>query len=144
MLMAVYVSAAVFNLTLSMKVLMKSEIFFIPSAWNMPVINMVKKNICLYKHATCRIQFHVLCTCHVMSCGSDQIMSIPPPPRYMVETEKDGPLLSMDLKEFILTVGARSPAPGGGSVAALTATLVSFMCRCDWNPGCVCLLDHAG
>ncbi|KAK2164306.1 hypothetical protein LSH36_66g07035 [Paralvinella palmiformis] len=42
---------------------------------------------------------------------------------YMVESDKDGPLLTMDLKEFILTVGARSPTPGGGSVAALTATL---------------------
>ena len=42
----------------------------------------------------------------------------------MVESDKDGPLLTMDLKEFILTVGARSPTPGGGSVAALTATLV--------------------
>lgn len=42
---------------------------------------------------------------------------------YMVESERDGPLLSMDVKEFILTVGARSPTPGGGSVAALTATM---------------------
>jgi len=44
--------------------------------------------------------------------------------RYMVDKERDGPLVSMDLKDFILTVGARSPTPGGGSVAALTATLV--------------------
>ena len=43
----------------------------------------------------------------------------------MVDKERDGPLVSMDLKDFILTVGARSPTPGGGSVAALTATLVS-------------------
>lgn len=42
----------------------------------------------------------------------------------MIDKEKDGPLLSMDVKDFILTVGARSPTPGGGSVAALTATLV--------------------
>jgi len=45
--------------------------------------------------------------------------------RYMVDKDRDGPLVSMDLKDFILTVGARSPTPGGGSVAALTATLVS-------------------
>jgi len=42
---------------------------------------------------------------------------------YMVERERDGPLVSMDVKDFILTVGARSPTPGGGCVAALTATL---------------------
>ena len=45
--------------------------------------------------------------------------------RYMVDKERDGPLVSMDLKDFVLTVGARSPTPGGGSVAALTASLVS-------------------
>jgi len=43
----------------------------------------------------------------------------------MVDKEHDGPLASMDVKEFILNVGARSPTPGGGSVAALTAALVS-------------------
>lgn len=37
---------------------------------------------------------------------------------YMVESVSDGPLTSMALKSFILNVGARSPAPGGGSVAA--------------------------
>ena len=49
--------------------------------------------------------------------------------RYMVDKERDGPLVSMDLKDFILTVGARSPIPGGGSVAALTASLVSILCH---------------
>lgn len=49
--------------------------------------------------------------------------------RYMVDKERDGPLVSMDVKDFILTVGARSPSPGGGSVAALTATLV-----CSFSP----------
>jgi formiminotetrahydrofolate cyclodeaminase len=44
----------------------------------------------------------------------------------MVDKERDGPLISMDVKDFILTVGARSPTPGGGCVAALTATLVSI------------------
>jgi len=43
----------------------------------------------------------------------------------MVDKERHGPLVSMDVKDFVLTVGARSPTPGGGSVAALTASLVS-------------------
>jgi len=47
--------------------------------------------------------------------------------RYMVDKEHDGPLVSMDLKEFVLNVGSRSPTPGGGSVAALTAALVSTL-----------------
>ncbi|XP_074658822.1 formimidoyltransferase-cyclodeaminase-like isoform X2 [Tubulanus polymorphus] len=42
---------------------------------------------------------------------------------YMVETEKEGPLVSMQLKNFIYNVGYRSAAPGGGSVAALNATM---------------------
>jgi len=50
----------------------------------------------------------------------------------MVDKERDGPLVSMDVKDFILTVGARSPSPGGGSVAALTATLV---CTSSWFSG---------
>ena len=49
--------------------------------------------------------------------------------RYMVDKERDGPLVSMDVKDFILTVGARSPTPGGGSVASLTATLVRILLR---------------
>ena len=53
--------------------------------------------------------------------------------RYMVDKENDGPLISMDVKDFILTVGARSPTPGGGCVAALTATLVSLLRRDDTN-----------
>ena len=44
--------------------------------------------------------------------------------RYMVQDEKDGPLVQMDLRDFVMTVGARSPSPGGGSVSALVAALV--------------------
>ena len=44
--------------------------------------------------------------------------------RYMVESVSDGPLTSMALKSFILNVGARSPAPGGGSVAAAIGAMV--------------------
>lgn len=43
----------------------------------------------------------------------------------MITEERDGPLASMDVKDFVLTVGSRSPTPGGGSVAALCASLVS-------------------
>ena len=42
----------------------------------------------------------------------------------MIATEQDGPLATMDLKDFVLTVGSRSASPGGGSVAALCASLV--------------------
>ncbi|XP_060081150.1 formimidoyltransferase-cyclodeaminase-like, partial [Ylistrum balloti] len=42
---------------------------------------------------------------------------------YMIADEKEGPLISMEIRDFILTVGSRSPTPGGGSVAALSAAL---------------------
>lgn len=42
---------------------------------------------------------------------------------YMISSEHEGPLATMDLKDFVLTVGSRSPSPGGGSVAALCASL---------------------
>ena len=44
----------------------------------------------------------------------------------MVGEERDGPLMSMSLRDFVLNVGARSPSPGGGSVAALSATMVTI------------------
>lgn len=51
----------------------------------------------------------------------------------MVESVSDGPLTSMALKSFILNVGARSPAPGGGSVAAAIGAMVrSLGLRCCW------------
>jgi glutamate formiminotransferase / formiminotetrahydrofolate cyclodeaminase len=42
---------------------------------------------------------------------------------YMVEGEKDGPLIRHTVREFVEAVGARSSAPGGGSVAALMGAL---------------------
>jgi len=42
---------------------------------------------------------------------------------YMIQPEREGALASMDLKDFIMTVGSRSPSPGGGSVAALCSSL---------------------
>lgn len=46
---------------------------------------------------------------------------------YMIADDTDGPLVSMDVKDFILTIGSRSPSPGGGSVAALLASLGSAL-----------------
>ncbi|XP_046580463.1 formimidoyltransferase-cyclodeaminase-like isoform X1 [Haliotis rubra] len=42
---------------------------------------------------------------------------------YMIRGDEDGPLVSMDVKDFVMTVGSRSPSPGGGSVAALCASV---------------------
>lgn len=43
---------------------------------------------------------------------------------YMISDGPDGgPLMSMDVRDFVMTVGSRSPSPGGGSVSALAASL---------------------
>jgi len=43
---------------------------------------------------------------------------------YMItEGNELGPLANMDVRDFVYTVGARSPSPGGGSVAALVSTM---------------------
>jgi glutamate formiminotransferase/formiminotetrahydrofolate cyclodeaminase len=42
---------------------------------------------------------------------------------YMVGERQDGPLASGSLRAFVEAVGARTPTPGGGSVAALLAGL---------------------
>ncbi|XP_025096072.1 formimidoyltransferase-cyclodeaminase-like [Pomacea canaliculata] len=42
---------------------------------------------------------------------------------YMIPNDREGPLMSMDVKDFVLTIGSRSPSPGGGSVAALCGSL---------------------
>lgn len=50
--------------------------------------------------------------------------------RYMISDGPDGgPLMSMDVRDFVMTVGSRSPSPGGGSVSALAASLVSGSTR---------------
>ncbi|KAI0227493.1 Formimidoyltransferase-cyclodeaminase [Lamellibrachia satsuma] len=53
---------------------------------------------------------------------------------YMINEDKDGPLVTMSVRDFVMTVGARSATPGGGSVAAMVAslgtalgTMVSFL-----------------
>jgi len=42
---------------------------------------------------------------------------------YMVADAAETPLLSSSVREFVARVGARTPAPGGGSVSALVAAL---------------------
>lgn len=51
---------------------------------------------------------------------------------YMLPDRNIGPLVTKTLKEFILTVGARAPAPGGGSVAATVAALVRTFLSFDF------------
>lgn len=38
----------------------------------------------------------------------------------------DGPLVSKTLRDFILSIGARTSAPGGGSAAAAIGAIVSY------------------
>jgi glutamate formiminotransferase/formiminotetrahydrofolate cyclodeaminase len=42
---------------------------------------------------------------------------------YMIEHDEDGPLIQHTVRGFVEAVGARSSAPGGGSVAALMGAL---------------------
>jgi glutamate formiminotransferase/formiminotetrahydrofolate cyclodeaminase len=42
---------------------------------------------------------------------------------YMIEEKSDEPLASMNVRDFVGLVGARTSAPGGGSVSALMAAL---------------------
>ncbi|HUP89956.1 MAG TPA: cyclodeaminase/cyclohydrolase family protein, partial [Longimicrobiales bacterium] len=42
---------------------------------------------------------------------------------YMIDDRSDGPLIGKTVREFVEAVGARTPAPGGGSAAALIAAL---------------------
>jgi glutamate formiminotransferase/formiminotetrahydrofolate cyclodeaminase len=42
---------------------------------------------------------------------------------YLISESNDGPLISMSTKDFVSEVASRTSAPGGGSVAALIASL---------------------
>ncbi|NJD09285.1 MAG: glutamate formimidoyltransferase [Gemmatimonadetes bacterium] len=42
---------------------------------------------------------------------------------YLIEQEPEGPLASMSVRDFVAAVGARTSAPGGGSVSALMGAL---------------------
>jgi hypothetical protein len=48
---------------------------------------------------------------------------------YRLGDTSSGPLLRLPTESFVLAVGSRTSAPGGGSVAALLAALVSYI----WN-----------
>lgn len=50
----------------------------------------------------------------------------------MVASQDDAPLASLSLQEFVRSVGARTPAPGGGSVSAAIAAMVR---RWVFDPG---------
>lgn len=43
---------------------------------------------------------------------------------YRLGVSNVGPLAKLSVEKFVLNVGARTSAPGGGSVAALLAALV--------------------
>lgn len=44
--------------------------------------------------------------------------------RYMVKSQEDGQLVSLSLRQFVQSVGARTAAPGGGSVSAAVGAMV--------------------
>lgn len=44
--------------------------------------------------------------------------------RYMVRSQDDRRLVSLSLQQFVKSVGARTAAPGGGSVSAAIAAMV--------------------
>ena len=46
---------------------------------------------------------------------------------YRLDSSRIGPLAALSVEKFILRVAARSSAPGGGSVAALLASLVNIL-----------------
>lgn len=55
--------------------------------------------------------------------------------RYMLESDEaaESPLTSLSVKNFVRSVGSRTPAPGGGSVAALIGSLVSLISLYIYN-----------
>lgn len=51
--------------------------------------------------------------------------------RYMVkDSEEDSRLVSQSLQQFVRSVGARTAAPGGGSVSAAVAAMVMNQHEC--------------
>lgn len=45
---------------------------------------------------------------------------------YMLPDDDGGSLVNKSVQDFIKTVSARTPAPGGGSVAAAVAAMVIY------------------
>ncbi|XP_035680873.1 formimidoyltransferase-cyclodeaminase-like isoform X2 [Branchiostoma floridae] len=69
------------------------------------------------------------CRPHIETCRPDRLQTSWPNKitrhkRYMIRSEDEpGPLASTSVFNFIKNVGARSPAPGGGSVSACVAAM---------------------
>ncbi|XP_035680874.1 formimidoyltransferase-cyclodeaminase-like isoform X3 [Branchiostoma floridae] len=83
----------------------------------------------LHHLETCRPDRLYTCRPHIQTCRPDRLQtSRPDKPirhkRYMIRSEDEpGPLASTSVFNFIKNVGARSPAPGGGSVSACVAAM---------------------
>lgn len=62
----------------------------------------------------------------VSKLGLDSLGPFKPKERiieYMVDSQQDGQLASLSLRQFVQSVAARTPAPGGGSVSAAIAAM---------------------
>lgn len=62
----------------------------------------------------------------ISKLGLDSLSPFNPKERiieYMVRSQEDSPLVSLSLQQFVHSVGARTAAPGGGSVSAAIAAL---------------------
>ncbi|XP_028327669.1 formimidoyltransferase-cyclodeaminase [Gouania willdenowi] len=62
----------------------------------------------------------------ISKLGLDSLGSFNPKERiieYMVRTPQEGPLVSLSVQQFVHSVGARTAAPGGGSVSAAIAAM---------------------
>lgn len=65
----------------------------------------------------------------VLSLGLSDVAPFDPKAKVIEERFKeDGPMAAMSLKEFLKELSSRSPAPGGGSVAALAGALGAALC----------------
>jgi len=74
----------------------------------------------------------------VMSMGLTEVAEFDPARKiieYVVDTEET-PLIDMTIKEFIDEVSVDSPAPGGGSVAALSGSLAAALSSMVCNLTC--------
>ena len=47
--------------------------------------------------------------------------------RYCIGSDKDGPLLSGSVRQFVESLSARSPTPGGGSASACIASMAAAL-----------------
>ncbi|XP_070814154.1 formimidoyltransferase-cyclodeaminase [Chaetodon trifascialis] len=62
----------------------------------------------------------------ISKLGLDSLGAFNPKERiieYMVRSQEDDQLASLSLRQFVQSVGARTPAPGGGSVSAVVGAL---------------------